>query len=81
MKEKLWEIDIFSIKKKFEEVRVTHGESEVTHGENILWTKTYIIYDVVFTCMSWNSLYEQATYQLLTLRRKNADPNKGVAFR
>ena len=28
----------------------------VTHGENILCTKTYIIYDVVFKCMSSNSL-------------------------
>ena len=31
--------------------------------------------------MSWNSLYEQETYKVLTLRRENADPNKGVALR
>ena len=51
------------------------------------WNYIFTVYFVTHwevpnpTCMSWNSLYKQATYKVLTLRRENADPNKGVAFR
>ena len=53
----------------------------VTHGEGILWTKTYFTYDSVLKCMSLNSKYKKITYKVINLRRKNADPNKSVAFR
>ena len=39
--------------KKVEEIMVTHGES---NGEDILGTKTFIIFDIVVKCISSTSL-------------------------
>ena len=59
---------------------VSHENQGVTHGETILWTKPYITYCIVSKCMSLNSSYQKVIYKVLTLRRKNADPDKRCCF-
>ena len=56
-------------------------EINVTHGENVLGTITYIIFDIGCKCLPFNSLNLKVTYEVLIMRRKNAYPYKGFASR
>ena len=59
MKKKLWEKNIFLIKRLFEEIRVTHGESRGnSRRKHTLNKKTFITYDIVEKCMPLNSFYK-----------------------
>ena len=73
--------NIFSMKKQFEEIMVTHRESRDNSRRKHTLNKILYYIGHCFKMYVFKQFIQIATYKVLTLRRKNADPNKGVAFR
>ena len=59
---------------------VTHRESRDNSQRKHTLNKNLYYIRHVIKCMHLNSVYKKVPYKGLTLRRKQSDPNKGVAF-
>ena len=70
------------MKKQFEEIMVNHRELRGnSQRKHILNKNLYYMQHCYKMYVFKQFMYQKVTYRGWTLRRKNADPNKGVAFR
>ena len=69
------------MKKFFEVIWVIHQEPRRNSQRNHTLNKKHYFHFTLFKNVCLTSLYKKVTYKALIMRRRNDDPNKGVAFK